>query len=262
MRTILTVGIALVATLALLLGATPVAADDNDGDGDEDEVRLDYVDEWLDGTLVNCEPASISYGYELDGEVCDVEDGPWSDELETLLGDLDRDKDRERVADLVYELLVAGSECDGLNSVDHVRGVIVDPRAEKKCRRSTVVTETDALSCAGKVVVALGEGSASERRGRLHDMLFMPEEDERPACGQPRVTGTPPSPPTTPPPTPPTPPPPTTTTTEPPLTPPTTTTTEPPLTPISDEDGITTAYLEQLGLDNCKEDSDGYVVCD
>ena len=87
---------------------------------------------------------------------------------------------------------------DGLNSVDHVRGVIVDPRAEKKCRRSTVVTETDALSCAGQVVVALGEGSASERRGRLHDMLFMPEEDERPACGQPRVTGTPPSPPTTP----------------------------------------------------------------
>ena len=139
-------------------------------------MRLDYVDEWLDGTLVNCEPASISYGYELDGEVCDVEDGPWSDELETLLGDLDRDKDRERVADLVYELLVAAAECDGLNSVDHVRGVIVDPRAEKKCRRSTVVTETDALSCAGQVVDALGEGTASERRGRLHDMLFMPEE--------------------------------------------------------------------------------------
>ena len=278
--------VALLAGAAMLLVATVVAADDNDGDGDEDEVRLDYVDEWLDGTLVNCEPASISYGYELDGEVCDVEDGPWSDELETLLGDLDRDKDRERVADLVYELLVADAECDGLNSVDHVRGVIVDPRAEKKCRRSTVVTETDALSCAGQVVVALGEGSASERRGRLHDMLFMPEEDERPACGQPRVTGTPPSPPTTPPPTPPTPPPPTTTTTEPPLTPPTTTTTEPPLTPpttttteppltppttttteppltpISDEDGITTAYLEQLGLYNCKEDSDGYVVCD
>ena len=277
--------VALLAGSAMLLVATVVAADDNDGDGDEDEVRLDYVDEWLDGTLVNCEPASISYGYELDGEVCDVEDGPWSDELETLLGDLDRDKDRERVADLVYELLVADAECDGLNSVDHVRGVIVDPRAEKKCRRSTVVTETDALSCAGQVVVALGEGSASERRGRLHDMLFMPEEDERPACGQPRVTGTPPSPPTTPPPTPPTPPPttttteppltppttttteppltpPTTTTTEPPLTPPTTTTTEPPLTPISDEDGITTAYLEQLGLYNCKEDSDGYVVCD
>ena len=223
--------VALLAGAAMLLVATVVAADDNDGDGDEDEVRLDYVDEWLDGTLVNCEPASISYGYELDGEVCDVEDGPWSDELETLLGDLDRDKDRERVADLVYELLVADAECDGLNSVDHVRGVIVDPRAEKKCRRSTVVTETDALSCAGQVVVALGEGSASERRGRLHDMLFMPEEDERPACGQPRVTGTPPSPPTTPPPTPPTPPPPTTTTTEPPLTPPTTTTTEPPLTP-------------------------------
>ena len=278
--------VALLAGAAMLLVATVVAADDNDGDGDEDEVRLDYVDEWLDGTLVNCEPASISYGYELDGEVCDVEDGPWSDELETLLGDLDRDKDRERVADLVYELLVADAECDGLNSVDHVRGVIVDPRAEKKCRRSTVVTETDALSCAGQVLVALGEGSASERRGRLHDMLFMPEEDERPACGQPRVTGTPPSPPTTPPPTPPTPPPPTTTTTEPPLTPPTTTTTEPPLTPpttttteppltppttttteppltpISDEDGITTAYLEQLGLYNCKEDSDGYVVCD
>ena len=278
--------VALLAGAAMLLVATVVAADDNDGDGDEDEVLLDYVDEWLDGTLVNCEPASISYGYELDGFVCDVEPGPWSDELETLLGDLDRDKDRERVADLVYELLVAGSECDGLNSVDHVRGVIVDPRAEKKCRRSTVVTETDALSCAGKVVVALGEGSASERRGRLHDMLFMPEEDERPACGQPRVTGTPPSPPTTPPPTPPTPPPPTTTTTEPPLTPPTTTTTEPPLTPpttttteppltppttttteppltpISDEEGITTAYLEQLGLYNCKEDSDGYVVCD
>ena len=275
---------AVVALLAMLLVATVVAADDNDGDGDEDEVRLDYVDEWLDGTLVNCVPASISYGYELDGEVCDVEDGPWSDELETLLGDLDRDKDRERVADLVYELLVAGAECDGLNSVDHVRGVIVDPRAETKCRRSTVVTETDALSCAGQVVVALGEGSASERRGRLHDMLFMPEEDERPACGQPRVTGTPPSPPTTPPPTttpteppptttttePPPPPattttetpPPATTTTEPPLTPPTTTTTEPPLTPISDEDGITTAYLEQLGLYNCKEDSDGYVVCD
>ena len=279
---------AVVALLAMLLVATVVAADDNDGDGDEDEVRLDYVDEWLDGTLVNCEPASISYGYELDGEVCDVEDGPWSDELEALLGDLDRDKDRERVADLVYELLVAAAECDGLNSVDHVRGVIVDPRAEKRCRRSTVVTETDALSCAGQVVVALGEGTASERRGRLHDMLFMPEEDERPACGQPRVTGTPPSPPTTPPPTPPTPPtttttepppptttttetpPPTTTTTEtpPPTTtttetpPPTTTTTEPPLTPISDEDGITTAYLEQLGLYNCKEDSDGYVVCD
>ena len=278
--------VALLAGATMLLVATVVAADDNDGDGDEDEVRLDYVDEWLYGTLVNCEPASISYGYELDGFVCDVEPGPWSDELETLLGDLDRDKDRERVADLVYELLVAGSECDGLNSVDHVRGVIVDPRAEKKCRRSTVVTETDALSCAGQVVVALGEGSASERRGRLHDMLFMPEEDERPACGQPRVTGTPPSPPTTPPPTPPTPPPPTTTTTEPPLTPPTTTTTEPPLTPpttttteppltppttttteppltpISDEEGITTAYLEQLGLYNCKEDSDGYVVCD
>ena len=295
--TLVAVVVALLAGAAMLLVATVVAADDNDGDGDEDEVRLDYVDEWLDGTLVNCEPASISYGYELDGEVCDVEDGPWSDELETLLGDLDRDKDRERVADLVYELLVADAECDGLNSVDHVRGVIVDPRAEKKCRRSTVVTETDALSCAGQVVVALGEGSASERRGRLHDMLFMPEEDERPACGQPRVTGTPPSPPTTPPPTPPTPPPttttteppltppttttteppltppttttteppltpPTTTTTEPPLTPPTTTTTEPPLTPISDEDGITTAYLEQLGLYNCKEDSDGYVVCD
>ena len=289
---------AVVALLAMLLVATVVAADDNDGDGDEDEVRLDYVDEWLDGTLVNCVSASISYGYELDGEVCDVEDGPWSDELETLLGDLDRDKDRERVADLVYELLVAGSECDGLNSVDHVRGVIVDPRAEKRCRRSTVVTETDALSCAGQVVVALGEGTASERRGRLHDMLFMPDEDERPTCGQPRVTGPPPSPPTTtttetppptttttetPPPTttttetpPPTTtttetPPPTTTTTEPPLTPPTTTTTEPPpttttteppLTPISDEDGITTAYLEQLGLYNCKEDSDGYVVCD
>ena len=278
---------AVVALLAMLLVATVVAADDNDGDGDEDEVRLDYVDEWLDGTLVNCEPASISYGYELDGEVCDVEDGPWSDELEALLGDLDRDKDRERVADLVYELLVAAAECDGLNSVDHVRGVIVDPRAEKRCRRSTVVTETDALSCAGQVVVALGEGTASERRGRLHDMLFMPEEVERPACGQPRVTGPPPSPPTTtttetPPPTttttetpPPTttttePPPPTTTTTEtpPPTTtttetpPPTTTTTEPPLTPISDEDGITTAYLEQLGLYNCKEDSDGYVVCD
>ena len=194
---------AVVALLAMLLVATVVAADDNDGDGDEDEVRLDYVDEWLDGTLVNCEPASISYGYELDGEVCDVEDGPWSDELETLLGDLDRDKDRERVADLLYELLVAAAECDGLNSVDHVRGVIVDPRAEKRCRRSTVVTETDALSCAGQVVVALGEGSASERRGRLHDMLFMPDEVERPACGQPRVTGTPPSPPTTPPPTPP-----------------------------------------------------------
>ena len=178
--------VALLAGAAMLLVATGVAADDNDGDGDEDEVRLDYVDEWLDGTLVNCEPASISYGYELDGEVCDVEDGPWSDELETLLGDLDRDKDRERVADLVYELLVADAECDGLNSVDHVRGTIVDPRAEKKCLRNTVVTETDALSCAGKVVVALGEGSASERRGRLHDMLFMPEEDERPACGQPR----------------------------------------------------------------------------
>ena len=275
--------VALLAGAAMLLVASVVGADDNDGDGDEDEVRLDYVDEWLDGTLVNCVSASISYGYELDGEVCDVEDGPWSDELETLLGDLDRDKDRERVADLVYELLVAGSECDGLNSVDHVRGVIVDPRAEKRCRRSTVVTETDALNCAGQVVVALGEGSASERRGRLHDMLFMPDEVERPACGQPRVTGTPPSPPTTPPPTPPTPPPPmttttepppttttteppltppTTTTTEPPLTPPTTTTTEPPLTPILDEDGITTAYLEQLGLYNCKEDSDGYVVCD
>ena len=229
--------VALLAGAAMLLVATVVAADDNDGDGDEDEVRLDYVDEWLDGTLVNCEPASISYGYELDGEVCDVEDGPWSDELETLLGDLDRDKDRERVADLVYELLVADAECGGLNSVDHVRGMIVNPWAEKKCLRSTVVTETDALSCAGQVVVALGEGSASERRGRLHDMLFMPEEDERPACGQPRVTGTPPSPPTTPPPTTTTtePPPPTTTTTEPPPTtttteppPPTTTTTEPP----------------------------------
>ena len=223
---------AVVALLAMLLVATVVAADDNDGDGDEDEVRLDYVDEWLDGTLVNCVSASISYGYELDGEVCDVEDGPWSDELEALLGDLDRDKDRERVADLVYELLVAAAECDGLNSVDHVRGVIVDPRAEKRCRRSTVVTETDALSCAGQVVVALGEGTASERRGRLHDMLFMPDEDERPACGQPRVTGPPPSPPTTtttetPPPTTTTTetPPPTTTTTETP--PPTTTTTEP-----------------------------------
>ena len=51
MRTILTVGIALAATLALLLGATPVAADDDDGDGDEDEARLEQVDEWLDGKL-------------------------------------------------------------------------------------------------------------------------------------------------------------------------------------------------------------------
>ena len=247
--------VALLAGAAMLLMATVVAADDNDGDGDEDEVRLDYVDEWLDGTLVNCEPASISYGYELDGEVCDVEDGPWSDELETLLGDLDRDKDRERVADLVYELLVANAECDGLNSVDHVRGMIVDPRAEKKCLRSTVVTETDALSCAGQVVVALGEGSASERRGRLHDMLFMPEQDERPACGQPRVTGTPPSPPTTtttepPPTTTTTEPPPTTTTTEPPPTttttepPPTTTTTEPPPTTTTTEPPPTTTTTE------------------
>ena len=231
--------VALLAGAAMLLVATVVAADDNDGDGDEDEVRLVYVDEWLDGTLVNCEPASISYGYELDGEVCDVEDGPWSDELETLLGDLDRDKDRERVADLVYELLVANAECDGLNSVDHVRGMIVDPWAEKKCLRSTVVTETDALSCAGQVVVALGEGSASERRGRLHDMLFMPEENERPACGQPRVTGTPPSPPTTPTTTT-TEPPPTTTTTEPP---PTTTTTEPPPTTTTTEPPPTTTLV-------------------
>ena len=88
--------VALLAGAAMLLVATVVAADDNDGDGDEDEVRLDYVDEWLYGTLVNCEPANISYGYELDGFVCDVEPGPWSDELETLLGDLDTDKDRER----------------------------------------------------------------------------------------------------------------------------------------------------------------------
>ena len=279
--------VALLAGATMLLVAPVVAADDNDGDGDEDEVRLDYVDEWLYGTLVNCTPVSHAYG----SFNCDVEDGPWTDELETLLGDLDRPKDRERVTDLVHELLVAASECDGLNSVDHVRGVIVDPDPEKTCRRSTIVTETDALSCAGQVVVALGEGTASERRGRLHNMLFIPQEAERPTCGQPQVTGTPPSPPTTittePPLTPPTTittepppttittePPPTTTTTEPPLTPPTTTTTEPPLTPptttttespltpILDEDGLTTAYLEQLGLYNCKVDSDGYVVCD
>ena len=235
MRTIQTTGIALVAALALLLGATPAAADDNDGDGDEDEVRLEYVDEWLDGTLVNCVAATISYGYELDGFVCDVEAGPWADELETLLGDLDRDKDRERVTDLVYELLVADSECDGLNSVDHVRGVIVDPTAEQKCRISTVVAETDALSCAGQVVDALGGGSASERRGRLHDILFTPEEAGRPAlCGQPRVRGTMPSPPTR----------------------------APRLTPIPNDDPISRAYREQQGFHNCKQHPNGHIVCD
>ena len=222
MRTILTVGIALVATLALLLGATPVAADDNDGDGDEDEVRLEYVDEWLDGELVDCAPDPLEF---FDGLYCDVEDGPWSDELETLLGDLNRGKDRERVTDLVYELLVA--ECKGRNNEDNVSGL-------GRCR-AAIVTETDALSCAGQVVDALGGGEAWERRGRLHDMLFSPEEVGRPAlCGQQRVIGTVRRPPTS----------------------------APRLTPIPNDDSISRAYREQQGFHNCKQHPNGYLVCD
>ena len=221
MRTILTVGIALVATLALLLGATPVAADDNDGDGDEDEARLEQVDEWLDGALVNCVPDHTGY----DGLYCDVDDGPWSDELETLLGDLNRGKDRERVTDLVYELLVA--ECKGRINEDNVHGL-------GRCR-GTIVTETDALSCAGQVIDALGGGEARERRGRLHEMLFSPEEDGRPAlCGQQRVRGTMPRPPTI----------------------------APRLTPIPNDDPISRAYREQQGFHNCKQHPNGHIVCD
>ena len=233
MRTIQTTGIALVAALALLLGATPAAAEDNDGDGDEDETRLAHVDEWLDGTLVNCVAASISYGYELDGFVCDVEAGPWADELETLLGDLNRAEDRERVTDLVYELLVA--ECEGVGSTNPRPGVIDDPTADSRCRARTVVTERDALSCAGQVVDALGGGSVWDRRGRLHDILFTPQEAGRPAlCGQPRVTGTMPRPPTS----------------------------GPRLTPIPDDDPISRAYREQQGFHNCKQHPNGHIVCD
>ena len=225
MRTILTVGIALVATLALLLGATPVAADDNDGDGDEDETRLEHVDEWLDGKLVNCVPASYRLGYDVDGQDCDVDDGPWSDELETLLGDLNRGKDRERVTDLVYELLVA--ECKGRINEDNLSGL-------GRCR-GTIVTETDALSCAGQVVDALGGGEAWERRGRLHDLLFSPEEAGRPAlCGQRRVIGTMRTPPTS----------------------------APRLTPIPNDDPISRAYREQQGFHNCKQHPNGHIVCD
>ena len=271
--------VVLLATLSLLLGAAPAAAD-HETEGDTD-TRLEYVTEWLGGELVDCYAAMAPAS----GLHCSKHDGEWTAELKALMVDgLNTAKNRKRITALVVELLIA--ECEDNNDDDSYAG-------QRACSRS-VVTETVVLDCAEMVVAAIGGGTVAERTGRLHDLLFTPGESGRPSlCGQPRVRATQPvAPPTAP------------IDDLPGESIPDVPSTVPiddlpgesipdatPAVPIDylpgesipdagdadgngvddaveeradagDDDAISRAYREQQGFYNCREDADGFIECD